>query len=239
MDKIVCLEREKQVLFIWSAEDSTQDLPTSIEKKKLKIHHRRKVFHVRSTDFDRTVANARNDDWGETVLRRINNIGDLHAADDIYNEDCYKKFLLVKAPTGQKRGRPQEEYVGEAVEEIFHYLDEQDKDQYSMDELMDHISGAKTDMKWVMVKMVENYPPSDVFLNGAEEMVPAMLLALQMLLSQRGGGLKRKLRRKECAFPTPRFQPFTIIPFPGPHRHRLFHTSEIRVKELDKSTGLA
>ncbi|KAJ8886949.1 hypothetical protein PR048_013163 [Dryococelus australis] len=49
----------------------------------------------------------------------------------------------TRAPTGQKRGRPQKDYVGEAAEEISRYLDELDKDQYSIVELMDQISGAK------------------------------------------------------------------------------------------------
>lgn len=136
------------------------------KQKKLKIHLRRKVYQVISIDFDRTIAKQahdRNDDWGNTAIGRMNNVADLQAADAIYHEDCYRKLFLVKAQTGQKRGRPQEDFVASAMEEIFHYLDEQDKDQYSMDELMDQISGEKPEMKWAKTKMVEKYGERIIF----------------------------------------------------------------------------
>ncbi|KAJ8866255.1 hypothetical protein PR048_032098 [Dryococelus australis] len=90
---------------------------------------------------------------GKDSLFRARKTGVVHV-------ECRKqlKHRLVK-----ERDRPQEEYVGEAVEEIFRYLDEQDKDQYSFEELMDQISGAKPDMKWVNVKMVEKYGERIVF----------------------------------------------------------------------------
>ncbi|KAJ8885062.1 hypothetical protein PR048_011258 [Dryococelus australis] len=117
-----------------------------MKQKKLKIHQHLNVFHVRLNDSDRTVAkhaHARYDDWGETVLRYINNIGELHAADAVYHEDFYKKSSCC--------GRD------------IPLSDEQDTDQYSMDELVDQISGAKPGMKWVMVKMLEKYGERIVF----------------------------------------------------------------------------
>lgn len=71
----------------------------------------------------------------------------MHVAKDINHEDCYKKFYFVKPLRGRKGGRPQEEFVIKAMEEIFRYLNENVKDQFSMDELMDKITGEKPQVR--------------------------------------------------------------------------------------------
>lgn len=69
-----------------------------------------KHFMSQLSAFTEQQQNKQNlDDWGRTVLDRINKIFDLHAAKAINHEDFYEKFYFVKPLSGRKRGRPQEE----------------------------------------------------------------------------------------------------------------------------------
>ncbi|KAJ8883539.1 hypothetical protein PR048_015383 [Dryococelus australis] len=184
-----------------------------------------KYVYARKLDFPTTVPNhnEREDFLANNLaVECINNVGDLHAVDAIFHEDCCQKLILVTAPTGQKRGRPQEKYVGEAVEEIFCYLGEQAKDQYPMDGLMDQISGARPDIKsnknlveCIRVAQMadaimrthiqtraydtKSYPPSDEFLNGANEMVPTTNLAfMDALIPERRKGKEEVAKKGVC-----------------------------------------
>lgn len=58
-----------------------------------------KTFHVTALNFDRTLtkqAESHNNDWGRTVLGRINKVFDLHAANKPLFRIATKKFYLVK-----------------------------------------------------------------------------------------------------------------------------------------------
>ncbi|KAJ8868090.1 hypothetical protein PR048_031899 [Dryococelus australis] len=117
-------------------------------------------------------------------------------------------------PTGHKGGRPQKKYVGETVEEIFRYLDEQDKDLYSMDKLIGSDKWCKARHEVGVVQTpaaimrtdiqsrtydTKSYPPSDEFLNGAEEMVPAMSLAfMDALIPKRKRDKEEVVTKRVC-----------------------------------------
>lgn len=135
-------------------------------QSKINLHRRRQVYPVRTTKFDESLltrAKDRNDEWGDTVARRISIVGDLHAADAMYHDDCYKKFFLATSPTGKKRGRPAELVIEKAMEEIYQYLEEKDDCQYSLDELMEQISGEKPTLATVRDKLKKKYGHRIIF----------------------------------------------------------------------------
>ena len=76
------------------------------KESKKPLHRRRHVYPVRTTKFDQSLvirAKERNDEWGDAISRRISIVGDLHAADAIYHDDCYKKFFIATVSSGKKR----------------------------------------------------------------------------------------------------------------------------------------
>lgn len=91
----------------------------------------------------------RNADWGVTVQLRIENSGDLVAAE--YHHDCQVRFHAHKVLDGAK-GRPSGCYDGKkqaAFEKLYEYLDQNDEYQYSlgdlftrMDEFLDGSEGC-------------------------------------------------------------------------------------------------
>lgn len=74
-----------------------------------------------------------------------------------------QNVFIVTAPTGKKRGRPEDDDVSEAMEEINRYLDEEDDCQYSLDELMDQMSGEKPTASTIREKLKNKYGDRIVF----------------------------------------------------------------------------
>lgn len=137
------------------------------EKESKKPYAKRQtVFNVRTTTFlDSIIVHGqkRNDEWGNDVVRRICTVGDLHAADAIYHNDCYKKFLLTVKPSKRKVGRPPGEGIQEAMEEIYEYIDGNDKCQFSIDELLKQVTGEPPHVKTIKERMMGKYGDRIVF----------------------------------------------------------------------------
>ena len=137
------------------------------EKERKKSYaKRRTIFNVRTTTFHNSIivrGQERKAEWGNDVLRRICTVGDLHAADAIYHEDCYKRFLLTSAPSKRKAGRPQDEGILEAMEEIYDYIEGNDNCQFSMDELLEQVTGELPHVKTIKEGMREKYEDRVVF----------------------------------------------------------------------------
>lgn len=133
------------------------------EEKEIKKPYakRRTVFHVRTSAFHNSIIDhgqKRKDEWGNDVVRRICTVFDLHAADAIYHEDCYKRFLLTSVPSKRKSGRPQDEGISNAMEEIFDYIEGTDNCQYSIDELLEQvITGEPPHVKTIKERLREKY----------------------------------------------------------------------------------
>lgn len=94
------------------------------------------------SDFDdriRKIAHERGlDDWAVTVLGRLDGIVDLFAADAVYHQRCYVRFIekLPHTPHKRKRGRP----INSAAEAAFQMLcttleQECENDLYTLEEL--------------------------------------------------------------------------------------------------------
>lgn len=86
-------------------------------------------------------------------MRRICAVGDLHAADAMYHQDCYKAFFLTSQKTSRKRGRPEDDEAAEAMNEIFNYIEKNDDCQFSMDEF----SGPKPTTKTIIEKLKDRF----------------------------------------------------------------------------------
>lgn len=101
------------------------------------------------------VAREREDDWGEEVSRRIGNVIDLVAAEAVYHDHCSVTFHLK--PKSEKIGRPLDDYITVAMEDIYTFLDQGSDCQYLMDEVMNTIVGEKPTVKTVKAKLQEKY----------------------------------------------------------------------------------
>lgn len=74
------------------------------------------------------LAESRSDDFSKAVIARIN-----FEYGARYHDGCYKSFL--RPNTGGKVGRPQDQAVNSAMEEIFKFLETSDDCQFTLDEL--------------------------------------------------------------------------------------------------------
>ena len=95
-----------------------------------------------------TTCCERADSWSDTVKARILHVHDLHAADAVYHQTCSVNFRTGKqmpmvqlASTGDskrpKLGRPQVDERTEAFLEVARYLEENDDEQITIDDLID------------------------------------------------------------------------------------------------------
>ncbi len=112
--------------------------------------NRAAVFPVRTTDFDQTIKdlrNKRNDAWSGTVMTRIHGAkADLHASDAIYHQICSVNFRTMKDIPLQYRedsllvkprlGRPIEDVRHAAYLKTASYLEENDEEQFSIEDLV-------------------------------------------------------------------------------------------------------
>ena len=79
------------------------------------------------------IAQDRSDDVSKAIVARMNFEYDLTAAEAKYHDNCYKSFL--RSSTGGDIGRPQDEEVNSAMEEIDKYIESSDDCQFSLDKL--------------------------------------------------------------------------------------------------------
>lgn len=133
------------------------------EKQKRKPpEERRLVYSVRSLSVKDKVedeAERRNDRWGNEVKLRLSIASDLVAADGIYHHDYYVRFFTHHTAS-KKRGRPQEDYVAEAMDEISDYIDKNVDSQLSGSELLDSIRGQRMNERTLKKKLKEKYGAS-------------------------------------------------------------------------------
>ena len=109
------------------------------------------VVSVRTVELKNTilaVCRERKDAWANGVQARISSAHDLHAADAVYHKSCDINFRTMRQiPTSYKNekvcskklklGRPYEEERTEAFLEVVHFLEENDDEQITVNDLMD------------------------------------------------------------------------------------------------------
>ncbi|CAG2058669.1 unnamed protein product [Timema podura] len=130
--------------FFWT---KVIDEHTRAKEKKKTIDKRRLDFDVTILSMKDTVIEAaerRNDDWAKLVKHRLATVSDLVAADGRYYHDCYIDFGLHPTLTGGKRERPGSDYVAEAMEDIYSYLENDNDCQHSLTDVMSVMSGLVT-----------------------------------------------------------------------------------------------
>ena len=109
----------------------------------------RDVLQVKTVEFKETLiatCRGRADSWSNTVQARILSVHDLHAADAIYHQTCSVNFRTKKQmpaakqdSTSQKRaklGRPRDNQRTLAFLEVAAYLEENDDEQITINDLI-------------------------------------------------------------------------------------------------------
>ncbi len=106
-----------------------------------------KVWTIELKDTVLTMCQERNDSWAHSVLARISSAHDLHAADAIYHKACDINFRTMRQiPTGFRKeklctkkvklGRPEELDRAEAFLEVAKFLEENDDEQITINDLI-------------------------------------------------------------------------------------------------------
>ena len=111
-----------------------------METKK-PLGRRESIHEVRTMSCKDSIANAafeRDDEWGHTVLSRVDSVIDLVAAEAKYHGKCFSNFC--KLPSERQPGRPQDNALAEAYEKLFSYLSENEECQYSINELLQKLT---------------------------------------------------------------------------------------------------
>ncbi|KAL4718412.1 hypothetical protein ACJJTC_016033 [Scirpophaga incertulas] len=127
------------------------------EKKKAQ-NVRRKIYNVSTLEFKDSilkVARTRSDDAAKAVIARIEYEFDLVAAEAKYHNNCYNIFL--RPTTGYKVGRPKDDSVNLAMEEIFQYIENNDDCQFSLQELKDIGKNPTIDNKTIKRRLKLKY----------------------------------------------------------------------------------
>lgn len=131
------------------------------KQKKTRVSDRELVYEVRKLAMKENLiklAEDRKDEWGKTVLNRLQHISDLVAADAKYHNSCMKKFRILPAGT-DKKGRPPATNIEEAMNNIYTYLEENSEEcQFPLDKLLNEIKGDYLPhLKTVKAKLLEKY----------------------------------------------------------------------------------
>ena len=120
-----------------------------------KLGRKRKydVLQVKTIGIKETVlkiCQERADSWSDIVKARILHVHDLHAADAVYHQTCSVNFRTKKKmPMSQfitedakrpKLGRPQNDMRAEEFLEIARYLEDNDDEQITINDLIDLIN---------------------------------------------------------------------------------------------------
>lgn len=117
-------------------------------------NHRRaikghRLKQVRTGEFQTEIerlCDTRRDKWSERVKGRLNSINDLFAADAVYHQVCSVSFRTNKSIPSQfateeypqaKRGRPQDMSQREAFLKVIAYLQENDDEQITINDLIE------------------------------------------------------------------------------------------------------
>jgi 2,4-dienoyl-CoA reductase-like NADH-dependent reductase (Old Yellow Enzyme family) len=109
---------------------------------------------VRTEDLQNAISgicHERNDEWGSTVLGRLEYARDLHAVDAAYHNQCSVNFRTGKDVPCQynsdhqtkkqkQAGRPQGVSRIDAFLKVVKYLEENDEEQFTVNDLCDKMS---------------------------------------------------------------------------------------------------
>ena len=112
---------------------------------KLPTHRRGQSHKAATKEFLSSVASKcreRNDDWGEAVYIRIQNTGDLVAAEATYHHDCQVRFHDGRHITDNTKGRPSgsvDTGKNTAFQKLCDFIDSNENHQYSIGELRVYI----------------------------------------------------------------------------------------------------
>ncbi|KAJ8867203.1 hypothetical protein PR048_030998 [Dryococelus australis] len=146
----------------------------SLQKKPTEKH--RLFYAVRNLSLKENIideAEKRKDQWADEVKLRLGNVSDLVSADAIYHQDCFTKFCSHSAPTGKGRGRPEVDYVVEAMEEIDSFVVNNDECQHLLSELMTKVTGTIPDERTAKTKLKQKYEEYITITNNTK-MVPTV-----------------------------------------------------------------
>lgn len=130
------------------------------EKTKIRLGKRRVVHSVETLTFQNRIREAcsmRKDSWGDEVLGRLTSINDLVAEKAVYHKDCYHIFVKpISFPT-PKAEIPRDSHVTQAMEEIFAYMEGSTDCQFSQDEILGAVTGAKPQWRTIKAKLQRKY----------------------------------------------------------------------------------
>lgn len=69
------------------------------------------------------IAKIKNDEWGKTILKRLDSVICLVAEEAIYHKSCERKFSKsLSSEEKKKRGRPQDEDAFKAFSDVCEYI---------------------------------------------------------------------------------------------------------------------
>lgn len=101
-------------------------------------------------------AEERNDSWGREVKQRITPVPDLVSADAIHHKECFPQFFKTPSSAGLSRGRPKDQNIERAMQEIYDFLENCDDCQFTITELMEQITGYVTKYDFSSIIPISN-----------------------------------------------------------------------------------
>lgn len=117
---------------------------------------------------DRIIEKAlhNNDDYSRKIVERIKD-ANLILIKAIYHEDCYTT-LVQKSPTARRKGRPEDKNIIVAFEKVCDYINESDKRQFTLRELLERVqenlpNEGTISMKTLKMKLQKKYGDGIVF----------------------------------------------------------------------------
>lgn len=137
------------------------------KKPKDKRHKISKVTTITSRDTIIKAAQERNDEWGNAVKKRVENVIDLVAADAVYHQKCFTTFLQSSAQSKKRPGRPLDEDITELMNRIFQVMEESDECQWTIEELIELAGGCEyvPNEKSVKARLKEKYADEVILVN--------------------------------------------------------------------------
>lgn len=134
-----------------------KELNEEHERRK-SVDSRRRISQVSTLDFKDSileVARTRSDAIAKAVIARIEYEYDLVAVEAKYHRDCQVSFL--KPSTGGKVGRPQDEAMNLAMDEIFTYIENSDDCQFTLNELSNVCKTTTLDNRTIKMRLKIKY----------------------------------------------------------------------------------
>ena len=142
--------RSSNPQFLWNEHCFFCGEPTKYDGRKKGFE----VIPVRTEDLQNAISgicHERNDEWGSTVLGRLEYARDLHAVDAVYHNQCSVNFRTGKDVPCQynsdhqtkkqkQAGRPQSVSRIDAFLKVVKYLEENDEEQFTVNDLCDKMN---------------------------------------------------------------------------------------------------